>query len=78
MRTPRHPLLTARDKQITDLLLQGCESKDIATELHITIRTVKAHFTNLYRQFGITDGIKRVKLAVMLYRMQHTSSQGDQ
>src|SRR5258708_20183752 len=33
-------------------------------------RTVKAHFNRLFLRFAITGGIKRVKLATILYRRQ--------
>jgi len=36
----------------------------------IAERTVKAHFNRLFQRFGIKGGIKRVKLATMLYRRQ--------
>jgi hypothetical protein len=64
------PRLGPREKQIVELLLQGCENSDIAAELKMNIRTVKCHFNRLFMRFGITDGIKRVKLATLLYRRQ--------
>src|SRR5256885_1188386 len=59
-----------RERQIIDLLLQGCDNSEIAQDLHIAERTVKAHFNRLFLRFGIKNGIKRVKLATMLYRRQ--------
>jgi Bacterial regulatory proteins, luxR family len=59
-----------REKQIVDLLLQGCDNSEIAQDLNIAERTVKAHFNRLFLRFGIKGGIKRVKLATMLYRRQ--------
>ena len=60
--------ISAREDQIVELLFAGCENGEIAMELGISPTTVKAHFNRLYLRFGIVDGIKRVKLAVMLYR----------
>jgi hypothetical protein len=37
-------------------------------------RTVKAHFNRLFLRFGISGGIKRVKLATLLYRRQLCSN----
>ena len=62
--------LTLREKEVVDLLLKGYEYKEIAKELHITRRTVKAHLCHLYTLYGIENGIKRVKLAVIMYRKQ--------
>jgi len=59
-----------RERQIIDLLLQGCDNSEIARDLNIAERTVKAHFNRLFLRFGIKGGIKRVKLATMLYRRQ--------
>src|SRR5712664_1441940 len=59
-----------RELQIIDLLLQGCDNSEIARDLNIAERTVKAHFNRLFLRFGITSGIKRVKLATLLYRRQ--------
>lgn len=62
--------LAPREKQIAELLLQGCSNEEIAQHLNIALRTVKAHFNRLFLRFGITGGIKRVKLATLLYRRQ--------
>jgi DNA-binding NarL/FixJ family response regulator len=62
--------LRPREQQIVELLLQGCDNDEIARQLNIARRTVKAHFHRLFLRFGITSGIKRVKLATLLYRGQ--------
>jgi DNA-binding NarL/FixJ family response regulator len=62
--------LGTRERQIIDLLLQGCDNSEIARDLHIAERTVKAYFNRLFLRFGIKGGIKRVKLATLLYRRQ--------
>jgi DNA-binding NarL/FixJ family response regulator len=62
--------LGPREQQIVELLLQGCDNAEIAAQLKMARRTVKAHFNRLFLRFGITGGIKRVKLATLLYRRQ--------
>jgi len=62
--------LGPREEQIVELLLQGCDNAEIASQLKMARRTVKAHFNRLFLRFGINDGIKRVKLATLLYRRQ--------
>jgi len=62
--------LGPREQQIVELLLQGCDNAEIARQLKMARRTVKAHFNRLFLRFGITEGIKRVKLATLLYRRQ--------
>src|SRR5207237_917926 len=71
----RSSRLGPREQQITELLLQGCDNSEIAGQLQMARRTVKAHFNRLFMRFGITGGIKRVKLATMLYRRQICSEQ---
>jgi hypothetical protein len=53
---------------IVNLLLEGCNNAEIAGHLRIAQRTVKAYFNRLFLRFGITSGIKRVKLATFIYR----------
>src|SRR5690349_25125441 len=65
--------LGPREKQIVELLLQGCDNTEIARQLQMARRTVKAHFNRLFMRFGITGGIKRVKLATILFRRQKWS-----
>jgi DNA-binding NarL/FixJ family response regulator len=60
--------LTPRERQVIELLLLGCDNAEIARELKIARRTVKAHFNRLFLRFGLNHGIKRVKLATMMYR----------
>lgn len=62
--------MSDRDQLVGELLLQGCNNVEIAKQLNMALRTVKAHVTRLFIVFGVTTGIKRVKLAVILYRRQ--------
>src|ERR1700751_6016605 len=62
--------LGPRERQVIELLLQGCDNAEIASQLKMARRTVKAHFNRLFLRFGITDGIKRVKLATLFNRRQ--------
>src|SRR5580698_6320806 len=62
--------LGPREQEIINLLLQGCGNSEIAETIGMNRRTVKAHFNRLFVKFGIRGGIKRVKLATLLYRRQ--------
>ena len=72
-RATRITRLTRREQQLVNLLLEGCDNVEIAKQLRIAHRTVKACFSRLYLRFGITSGIKRVKLATLVYRNQLSS-----
>jgi DNA-binding NarL/FixJ family response regulator len=62
--------LGPRERQIVDLLLQGCDNAEIGRDLNMAERTVKAYFNRMFVHFGIKGGIKRVKLATLIYRRQ--------
>jgi DNA-binding NarL/FixJ family response regulator len=55
--------ITPRDRQVLDLLAQGCSNKEIGDQLNISLHTVKHHLRLLFLRAGILDGRKRVKLA---------------
>ena len=46
--TPRITGLTRREQQLVNLLLEGCDNVEIAKQLRIAHRTVKACFSRLY------------------------------
>ena len=59
--------LAPRQRQLLDLLLEGADTAEIARELCMAQRTVKAHLSRLFLKFQIEGGNKRVKLAMALY-----------
>ena len=59
--------VTDRQFQVADYVQRGYTNKEIAKELGITERTVKAHTHNLYTRLSIPkDHIRRVKLATLM------------
>jgi DNA-binding NarL/FixJ family response regulator len=65
--------LTLREQEVAELLLLGCDQAEIAKELKMSRRTVKAYFTRMFIRAGLSDftGIKGVQLAVTLHRERH-------
>nr|WP_256346254.1 LuxR C-terminal-related transcriptional regulator [Serratia liquefaciens] len=45
--------LTERENQVSQLMLAGCSTKEIARRLQISIETVRAHKKHLYSKLGI-------------------------
>lgn len=45
--------LTDREREVLEAVARGERSKEIATRLHITERTVKAHLTSIYNKLGV-------------------------
>jgi DNA-binding NarL/FixJ family response regulator len=62
--------ITRRDRQVLDLLVQGCSNKEIASELDISPRTVKQHLRTLFLRAGIKEGRKRVILATAIFEKE--------
>src|ERR1700691_4879094 len=66
--------VTPRDQQVLDLLVQGCNNKEIAGQLNISPRTVKQHLRTLFLRAGIREGRKRVKLAIAMFSKEEAQS----
>ena len=58
--------LTLRQREVADLIGRGASNKEIATELSIAERTVKAHLTEVFRNIGVLD---RMQLALLLNKV---------
>lgn len=55
--------LTVREQEIAQLVASGGSNKEIASRLHITESTVKAHLTAIFRKIGVPD---RLGLALFI------------
>ena len=59
---PTRPLfLTPRERQVVQLLVDGCSNDDIAARLRLRPQTVKNQLTRIYVKAGVAS---RVQLAV--------------
>jgi two-component system nitrate/nitrite response regulator NarL len=54
-RPPSDATLTARERQVLDLIAQGLTNKRIATELQIEQATVKNHVHNILHKLGVAS-----------------------
>lgn len=52
--------LTERELQTAELVLKSLSNKEIARELSITERTVKAHLHNIFEKFNVNDRLSLV------------------
>lgn len=57
--------LSEREAQVARLAAQGVSNKQIARDLDITERTVKAHLTSSFAKLGVSD---RLQLSLLLNR----------
>jgi DNA-binding NarL/FixJ family response regulator len=50
---PDKPTLTTREREIASLVARGMSNKQIASQLHIEVATVKNHIHNVLQKFGV-------------------------
>lgn len=55
--------LTEREREIALMIGHGASNKEIASRLHVTERTVKAHLTAVFRKLGLSH---RLRLALFV------------
>lgn len=47
--------ITLRESEVLKLVVEGYSNKEIAEKLFITHHTVKAHLSQIYKKFGVTN-----------------------
>jgi NarL family two-component system response regulator YdfI len=65
-RTPGGTELTEREKQVLQLIVRGAQNKEIAFQLNITERTVKAHLASIFNRLGVNSRTEAAALAVRM------------
>jgi two-component system, LuxR family, response regulator FixJ len=60
----RMDLLTPKEREIVDLVVQGQSSREIATALDISVRTVENHRARIMDKLHITSAVELVKLFI--------------
>src|SRR6202041_282212 len=50
---PNLPVLTAREREVTQLLAEGKSSKEVASLLNLSTKTVETHRSNIMRKLGL-------------------------
>lgn len=57
-------IITSREKEILTKVAEGLSNAVIAEQLHISIRTVETHKTNLFKKLGFSSTVDLVKYAI--------------
>ena len=60
---PPHPNLTPRQSEVLRLLDQGRSTEQMATDLHLSIDTVRNHIRGLLRALGVHSRLEAVAVA---------------
>lgn len=58
--------LTERERQVLQFLVRGAQNKEIARQLNITERTVKAHLANIFNRLGVNSRTEAATVAIRL------------
>jgi DNA-binding CsgD family transcriptional regulator len=66
---PRLELLTAREKEILQLISNGDSSKIIAAQLNISEETVTTHRKNLIQKFNVKNSAELIKMAMRYHQI---------
>jgi DNA-binding NarL/FixJ family response regulator len=56
--------LTDRELEVLALMAAGCKNEEIATQLVITVQTVKNHVTSIFRRLGVESRVEAVLYAI--------------
>jgi DNA-binding NarL/FixJ family response regulator len=67
------PKLTIRERQVLELILMARSNREIASQLGIEERTVRAHLGRLMRKAGVDNRIKLSMSARSLFMLPHGS-----
>jgi len=60
------PLLSDREKEVVQLVVEGFRNREIGEKLFISEQTVKNHLHNIFDKLGVSD-----RLELALYAMHH-------
>lgn len=63
-------ILTAREKRVFELLINNMSTKDIASELGISEKTVRNHISNVMQKLGVNG---RAGAVVELLKLKELS-----
>lgn len=58
--------LTSRELEVLQLLVKGCNNRDIGEALYISVHTVKNHITKIFQKLHVSD---RSQLIAMIYQL---------
>ena len=73
----RYDLITDREREVLKLLADGFSSKEIATKLKLSVKTVEAHKYNLMRKLDIHNRAGLVKYAIRKKLVRLSAIDGD-
>ena len=71
------PRLSPRETTVLHLIAWGFTNKEIASRLHLSVKTVEAHKANAMRKLGVASRAEVVRTAVEWGWLAKDASPGD-
>jgi two-component system, NarL family, nitrate/nitrite response regulator NarL len=67
---PAGPSLSAREREVLELVASGLSSPEVARQLHLSTTTVKTHLQRLYEKLGVGDRAAAVAEAMRQHLLE--------
>lgn len=58
-----YPLLTHREREVLQGLVEGCSNKEISNALNISTETVKSHIKHIYAKLDVKNRLEAARMA---------------
>lgn len=55
--------LSKREREVAEVVATGISNREVAEQLHITVRTVKEHLTSIFAKLGVQDRLQLILMA---------------
>jgi DNA-binding CsgD family transcriptional regulator len=55
------PVLSAAERRVVTLVIEGCTNAEIAQQLFLSVKTVETHLARIYRRFGVKSRLQLVR-----------------
>ncbi len=59
-----YPVLTHREKEILQSIIEGQSNKEISHTLYVSVETVKSHIKNIYHKLQVKNRVEAVTVAI--------------
>jgi DNA-binding NarL/FixJ family response regulator len=60
---PMFERLSKREREVAEAVVTGISNKEVASQLNITVRTVKEHLTSVFQKLDINDRLQLILMA---------------
>lgn len=54
--------LSKREREVAEIVAKGASNREVAEQLHISVRTVKEHLTSIFSKLGVPDRLHLILL----------------